>query len=229
MSRFLHVPVDIPRARLTEDHRYVAPDGAVYDSVTTILQHTKPAEDVESLARWRDCIGETVADHILREAGIIGTEAHRLNEEYLCDIEPGECRLISRAHHEKMRPCLDKINRIRGTELPLFSPKLRLAGTADCIAEYDGTPSIIDYKTKRSPQEAGWIRDYFLQTAAYSMMYEELTGEAIGQAIIIVSSERDTLQTFRVGTTDYRDEFLSRLAAYHSGTRRWDSAESSGF
>ena len=181
----------------------------------TILNRTRTEEEKAGLEEWRRRVGTGVADYIMHEAAQIGRETHQLNEDYLNNIESdGKFRLLSRAHHENFLPYLHRINYIRGTELILYSDVMRLAGTADCIAEYDGILSVIDYKTKRSSQEIEWIRDYLLQAAAYGMMYEELTGIPIHQCVILVSSEQDTMQEFRAGTRDNREEFLRRLKAY---------------
>ena len=215
--RFTHLPslIEGPPARMTPEHRYVTPEGQAYASVTTVLGATKPEHDQQKLEEWRKKVGYEVADYITREAATIGTQAHLLNEYYLDGRTPDESddnfRLIARAHHENFRPHLDRINNIRGTELVLHSDTIRLAGTSDCIAEYDGVPSIIDYKTKRSPQKVEWMHDYFLQGAAYSLMYGESSGVRVGQTVILVSSEQDTMQVFTAKTADYVDEFMERL------------------
>jgi hypothetical protein len=75
------------------------------------------------------------------------------------------------AHFNNLIPFLQKINDIHGTELRLYSNKMKLAGTSDCIAKYDGELSIIDYKTKRSNQQEEWMTDHFIQGTAYSEMF----------------------------------------------------------
>ncbi len=223
MARFKHISSDSDKfqsARMIPGHKYQTPDGKhVYDSVTTILNNTKDQKVTQQLEEWRQSLGNAVADYILHESAIVGTQAHKLNEDYLygvtSDDHTDETRLLARAHHENFKPYLDKIDNIHGIEMILHSDTLQIAGTSDCIAEYNGVLSIIDYKTKRSPQRFEWISDYFLQAAAYSIMYEELTGIRINRAVILVSSERDTIQAFVSDITDYtRDEFLARLAIY---------------
>ena len=218
--QFTHIPdmMGGPAARMTPEHRYVTPEGQTYDSVTTILGATKSDADKRGLEEWRESVGAGVADYIMQEAAAIGTQAHLLNEYYLNGIVPdesdGEFRLIARAHHENFRPYLDRIDQIRGTELVLHSDMLKLAGTSDCIAEYDGVLSIIDYKTKRSSQRPEWMHDYFLQAAAYAVMYRGLSGVEVKQAVIMASSEQDTMQVFRAPIADFVDEFMERLNMY---------------
>lgn len=211
MKIFTRVPVDVPRAILTKGHRYRTPDGSIYKSVTTVLGATKPADEVDDLDRWRVMVGEDVADYIMHEASAIGTQAHRLNEDYLNGKAPEPARLLARAHHENFRPHLDRMDRIYGTELPLYSKDMKVAGTADCIAEYDGVLSVIDYKTKRMQQQPDWVTDYYLQATAYCMMFKEMTGIAIKQCVILVSSERDTIQEFLADPHDHAADFLLRL------------------
>ena len=70
-------------------------------------------------------------------------------------------------------------------------------------------------KTKRTAQQPDWITDYYIQTAAYSIMLEELAGIAIQQGVILVSSEQDTMQEFIRDVTPYRAQFLERLEQYN--------------
>ena len=197
MKTFSHLPLDIKRAQLREeDHRYLTPAGAVYPSVTTVLNSTKPADAVDGLERWRARVGEGGAAYIAGAA-----------------CEPARL-LLSRAHHENFRPYLDRIDQIYGTEVPLYSDMLEIAGTADCIAEYDGTLSVIDYKTKRMTQQPDWVTDYYLQTAAYCMIFTEMTNITIKQCVILISSERDTTQEFFADPREHAGAFLLRLQEY---------------
>lgn len=215
------IPADVGKCVMTPEHKYVTPQGRTYSSVTTVLGATKP--DTSGLEEWRMQIGYEVADYILVQAARIGTAAHKLNELYLdnnnADSTDGgafDVPLLARAHHENFLPYLQRIDNIRGNEIILWSDTLRLAGTSDCIAEYDGTLSIIDYKTKRSPQRQEWITDYFLQAAAYSIMYKEQAGVNVEQAVVLISSEEDTMQEFVVNLQEHKRPFLERLQQYLS-------------
>ncbi len=200
MKLFKHQIVDIPKLILDDSnytHIYLTPDGKRLRSVTTMINKTKPKADKKNLSEWRKREGESVADYIMTSAGKIGTEAHKLNENYIRMVSSDkDYSLLSQAHHEKFIPYLDKISTIYGIEAKLFSSVMILAGTADCIADYNGKLSIIDYKTKRSKQRREWIGDYFLQTTTYARMWKELTGQDIEQLVILVSSEQGTFQEF---------------------------------
>lgn len=218
MHHFTHIPTNIPICILDESnhsHVYTTPSGKKLTSVTTMLSKTKPEESKVGLKKWRERIGDQVANYIFSESAIIGTETHKLNENYINMIENNEkYHLLSHAHHSNFRPFLDKISNIYGVESRLFSEKLGLAGTADLIAEYDGKLSIIDYKTKRSLQRKEWMSDYFIQTTAYGVMWEELTGQKIEQLVILVSSEKNTLQEFIGIPNNYINLLKSRLSKY---------------
>ena len=180
-----------------------------------MLHKTKAAKDKKQLTAWRDRMGKPVAQYIMNTAATIGTETHRLNENYI-NMEPGSCNysLLSYAHHKKFIPYLNKIKDVFGVEPKLFSSEMGLAGTADLVAQYEGKLSIIDYKTKRSKQKKEWMIDYFIQTAAYAKMWEELTGKPIEQLVILASSEQNTLQEFISEPANYYNALEQRLILF---------------
>jgi len=214
---FNHIPINFQQAELIEQddaHYYQTPTGDVFPSITTILQKTMSAEKQQGLQNWKD--QETAADHITRESAMIGTQTHKLIENHLNGImQTDEVRLLSVAHFNNLIPFLQKINDIHGTELRLYSNEMKLAGTSDCIAKYDGELSIIDYKTKRSNQQEEWMADHFIQGTAYSEMFKELTGIEVKQVVILVSSEKNTRMEFVKRTEDYKDLLTQRLDQFY--------------
>ena len=217
MSRYNHIPINFKQAELIEKdnaHYYQTPMGESYPSITTILHKTMSTEKKESLQNWKD--KEIAADYITQEAATIGTETHKLIENYINEIrQTDEVRLLSVAHFNNLIPFLQKIDDVHGTELRLYSNAMKLAGTADCIAEYDGKLSIIDYKTKRSNQKEEWMTDHFIQGTAYSQMFKELTGIEVKQVVILVSSEKNSRMEFVKNTEDYKDLLTQRLNQYY--------------
>ena len=185
-----------------------------YPSITTILHKTMSMEKKESLQNWKD--QEIAADYITQEAAIIGTETHKVIENYINGIkQTDDIRLLSVAHFNNLIPFLQKINDVYGTELRLYSNTMKLAGTSDCIATYDGELSIIDYKTKRSNQREEWMTDHFIQGTAYAQMFKELTGIEVKQVVILVSSEKNSRMEFIKNTEDYKDLLTQRLNQYY--------------
>ena len=218
MEKFNHIPVDITQSELIErddGHYYKTPQGKIYPSITTMLQKTQSEEKLLSIQNWKE--QEIASDFITQEAAIIGSETHKLIENYLNSEIPLEhYRLLSSAHFNNLLPFVNKINDIHGTELSLFSDKMRLGGTSDCIAKYDGKLSIIDYKTKRSNQKEEWLIDHFIQATSYSLMFEEQTGIKVEQIVILVSSEKNTRMEFLKNPKNYQDLLAQRIEKYYS-------------
>jgi genome maintenance exonuclease 1 len=218
MTEFNHIPVNFTPSELIEKddgHYYQTPSGAIYPSITTILQKTQTLEKQQSLQNWRE--QEIASDYITQEASIVGSETHKLIENYLNGEEIfEEFRLLSEAHFNNLLPFVNKINDIHGIELRLYSDKMKLAGTSDCIAKYDGTLSVIDYKTKRSNQKEEWLTDYFIQATSYGVMFKELTGIKVKQIVILVSSEKNTRMEFIKNPDDYLELLEQRIDQYYS-------------
>jgi len=218
MTRFNHVPVNFTQSELIEKddgHYYQTPSGKIYPSITTMLQKTQTLEKQQSLQNWKE--QEIAADYITQQAALIGSEAHKLIENYLNGKENFEkSRLLSEAHFNNLLPFVDKIDNIHGIELRLYSNKMKLAGTSDCIAEYDGKLSIIDYKTKRSNQREEWLTDHFIQATSYGEMFRELTGIKVDQIVILVSSEKNTRMEFIKNPDNYHDLLVQRIDQFYS-------------
>ena len=217
MSLYNHIPINFKQAELIEKdnaHFYQTPTGEIYPSITTILHETMANEKKESLQNWKE--QEIAADYITQEAATIGTETHKLIENHINEVrQTDDVRLLSVAHFNNLIPFLQKINNVHGTELRLYSNAMKLAGTSDCIASYDGELSIIDYKTKRSNQKEEWMTDHFIQGTAYAQMFKELTGIEAKQIVILVSSEKNSRMEFVKNTEDYKDLLTQRLNQYY--------------
>jgi hypothetical protein len=194
---FNHVGFGLGKRRLPVIEQYTAPDGVrfyntpsglKYPSITTIL--AEKSRDV--INNWRNRVGHETANTISRVAAGRGTALHKLAEDHL-NNKPLELKSPLVADlWQKVRPVLDNnINNIHCQETKLFSHHLRLAGTVDCIAEYNGRLSIIDFKTSTGNKRKDWITSYFMQCAAYAIMYEEIAFMPITQLVIIVGVEEE--------------------------------------
>jgi len=173
---------------------YATPDGSRYPSVTTILSELGR----EGLDRWRDRIGHEEAARIGARAAARGTKLHMFTEHWLQNDQSvfTGVDLIGQHFFEEFKPLLTSIDNIHCLETKLYSHHLRLAGTVDCIAEYNGQLSVIDFKTASKPKRHDWIHSYFMQTAAYAIMYEELTGIPVPQLVILIAVEDSEPQVF---------------------------------
>ena len=214
MKKFIHRDdigdFECPEIIVIDGKRfYVTPDGSAYPSITTILS----LQDKPGLKKWRESVGEKEAKRISQESMRIGTAVHQMCEFYLCNyiVKLDKEEKVIRDTFNRMRFLLGNINNIVGTEIALYSDLLRVAGTADCIAEYNGVLSVIDFKTSRKPKKEVWIDDYYMQTFAYKLMFEEMTGIEIQQIVILVACvDSFDVQVFKKPAKD-ADEWLEKL------------------
>ena len=190
-----------------------------YPSVTTVLNVLSR----DSIQKWKDRVGEEVADRVSRQASTRGTKIHLLCEDILNnkDADMSNMSLLDKEMFNNFRPLLYRINNIHGQEIALYSDHLRLAGRVDCIAEYEGKLSIIDFKTSAKPKQKKWISSYFAQAAAYAVMYEERTGIPIDQSVIMVAVEGDDPQVF----VEKRDNYVELLL---SARDTWEKENEQG-
>ena len=205
MKTFTHEPIpddQIPEVFTETINRkrfYVTPDGNKYPSITTVLS----GRAKEGINAWRQRVGEAVANNIMRTAAKRGTAVHELCENYLNNEELGNQEVLPLAMFTLLKPELDNINNIVMQEGGLYSDKWGIAGRVDCIAEYDGKLTVIDFKTSTKEKKEEWIENYFIQCTAYCEMFEERYGRAIDQIAVLIVCEDGALQTFVKDKKDY--------------------------
>jgi genome maintenance exonuclease 1 len=193
-KQFVHVDViddlEVPKRQTKDGKRvYLTPEGNHYPSITTILgSQPKPG-----LVEWRERVGDEEADKIMREASTLGTTVHLLCENYLNNNELKSNNDEAISVFNRLRFILSNIDNIVGLEIPLYSDYLRVAGTTDCIADYNGKLSVIDFKTSRKPKKPEWIEDYYIQAFFYSSAFFEMTG-CIPEQIVILIAVRDSFE-----------------------------------
>ena len=198
--------------------KYYTETGAAYPSVTTVLGVLSR----DSIKEWRNRVGNEEANKISGQAATRGTKIHLLCEKVLDneEIDTSKLSLLDLEIWNEFRPLLNRIDNIHAQEIALYSDHLRLAGRVDCIAEFDGKLSIIDFKTSKKPQKKEWIENYFAQAAAYAIMYEERTGIPINRSVIMIAVEGDDPQIF----IEKRDNFVPLL---HKARDIWESENNS--
>jgi ATP-dependent exoDNAse (exonuclease V) beta subunit len=175
MNKFNFIEIDknlLPdtKGRRIDGHRFYEIEGKNYPSVTTVLNIRKS----EGLKQWRNNVGNEVANWEMRRAANRGKATHTLVEEYLKGETPSERGVLPLGLFKLLKPYVDQINNVHCLETIMYSHKLTIAGQVDCVAEYNGELSVIDFKTANKAREEGWIDNYFLQTTAYAVMYEEI-------------------------------------------------------
>jgi len=188
---FTHVDLNLPQLkRETIDgvRYYLVPDVnelLKLVSITSVTSH----KNRQFFANWRKRIGEAEADKITRQATSRGTDMHTLVEYHLKNEELPKVQPLSDFLFKIALPDLKRINNIHALEGSMYSKVLGIAGTVDCIAEFDGELAIIDFKTSKKPKPVEWIEHYFVQCMAYGCMLYELTGLQVKKLVIIMACE----------------------------------------
>ena len=188
---FNHVPAILsPLERETIDgvRYYKIPNGEDLMKLVSITSVTS-FYSREKFAKWRKKVGEKKANEITRKATTRGTDMHTMTEHYLLNEDLPNVAPMGDMLFKIAKPTLNKIDNIHALEGSLYSKQLGVAGTVDCIAEYEGELAVIDFKTSKAPKPRDWIDGYFVQAAAYACMYYELTGIAAKKLVIIMSCE----------------------------------------
>ena len=111
-------------------------------------------------------------------------------------------------------PIVDRIDNVHYLETMLYSETLGLAGQVDCIAEFDGVPSVIDFKTSLKTKREEWILNYFEQCTCYSLMYEEMTGIKAKQIVVLISVDNEEPQVFVKQRKDYIPELVNKVKQF---------------
>ena len=189
---FKHVDLNLPKlTRETIDgvRYYSVPDEEELlklVSITSVTSHFN--KDI--FVNWRKKVGNEEADRITKAATTRGTDMHTLTEHYLKNDQVlPEVPPISDFLYKISKGELNKIDNIHSLEGALYSKQLGIAGTVDCIAEYDGELSIIDFKTSKKPKPRDWIEHYFVQAMAYGCMLYELKNISVKKLVIIMACE----------------------------------------
>lgn len=200
------------QSQTTEAGReYVTPIGKSYPSVTTVLsEYNKKA-----FFEWRERVGAEEANKIAAKASSRGTKLHTVCENYLLN-EMTDVKLKTMMPDTKqlflsLRPHIDKhIGDVYCIEQALYSKTLRLAGRVDCIAEWNGQLSVIDFKSSTREKSEDNILNYFMQCTAYAEMFEEITGRPINQVVVAIAVEDGTHQIFVREKSQHYIESLQR-------------------
>jgi len=186
---FNHIDLNLPKLnRETIDGvRYynIGGENKKLVSITSVISHYKK----DFFDKWRKRVGEEEANRITKRATSRGTDMHTLTEYHLLNKELPSVQPISEMLFKIAKPTLNRINNIHALEGALYSEFLGVAGTVDCIAEFDGELAIVDFKTSAKPKPREWIEGYFVQCCAYACMLHEITGLSVKKFVIIMACE----------------------------------------
>ena len=201
-----HKTINLPeiKATTTDGVRlYETPEGNKYPSITTVLS----VRNKKGLFEWRKRVGDDVANYVARKAATRGTHVHHMCEDYInndFDEEKHKKKFLPYVLFNQLRESvLQKIDNVNAQECGLYSDKYKVAGRVDCIAEYEGKLSIIDFKTSSKERSDDWNESYYIQASAYAEMFEERTGITIDQVVILVVTEDGVVQEFVKNKKEY--------------------------
>ena len=220
LKKFKHSWVELPKLRqinTEEGRRYAVSEKIKYPSITTVLSQTK---DLTHLKEWRKRVGEEHANKVTKAATTRGTSMHKLCENYLLnealdDLGSTSGELLFRG----IRSYLDRIDNVRALESGLFSNKLHVAGTVDCVADYDGELTIIDFKTSKSPKQESYLQDYYMQGCFYFTAFYELTGMLPKQILVLISVQDGSVQECFIkgkNIIHWTEQLKERIKQYES-------------
>lgn len=200
----------------TEDGKriYILPNGEKYPSVTTVLAD----ENNDGLRQWRERVGHAEADKISSRATKRGTILHENLEKYLKNsgfsvsgMMPDQKMLV-----KSVLPILTSINKVVMQESCLYSTNLKIAGRFDLIGEWNNVLSVIDFKTSNKPKQAKYIEKYYMQCAAYALMFNECYYGNVDQIVVIIAVENSKPQVFIEKVSTWVKPLLAKVEAYHN-------------
>jgi genome maintenance exonuclease 1 len=209
-KKFNHKPINLQvelKEVNTDGKRfYQTPDG-VFPSVTSVVGFEKQ----KFFANWRAKNPEESKRVTSR-----GTKFHSLLENYINNEEiiVDDIHSMQKSLFSLIKPEIDKIDNIIALETPLWSKTLGLAGRTDCIAEYDGKLSIIDFKASTKEKRKEDIDNYFAQATAYALMFQERTGIIVENFAILIACEDGQMQVFEGKPLHYVKHLFNLIKKY---------------
>jgi hypothetical protein len=213
---FTHIRHDIPKLERKTgpdgSRVYSTPSGLSYPSVTTITGLLS----IDAIVAWRKRVGDQEANRISKRAANRGTRVHSLCEKFLLNEEVVP-DMFDLDNWKKIKPLLGRIDNIHALETPLYSDHLQVAGTVDCIAEYEGKLSVIDFKTSSRVKTRDDIHGYFMQCSAYAVAFEELTGIPVPRLVVIMAVDDNDPLVFK----EKRDAWIDGFKSLREDFRKW--------
>ena len=212
VSRIKYTPIelDLPELKALEVSNgrvYVTPSGRHLPSVTTVTGF----EEKDGYAIWRRKNPQEAQRVVER-----GNRIHSMMEHFLKgeQVELTENERIDSLYHMMRSHVENYIENVYALETHLWSEEIGLAGRVDCICDYDGILSVVDFKGSTRNKRESDIKHYFLQATAYALIFQEITKRPVGQIVIVVASEDGKIQEFRKKPIDHVNGLLRAIRLY---------------
>ena len=216
----VHFDYDDLLSETTDNGRmYLTEDRKKYPSITTVLSILSRA----GIAAWRKRVGDKEADRISHIASTRGSAVHQIVEDYIDNKEDFDAGYFPHIleSFQQIKPIIDKrIGKVYAQEQPLYSNHLGVAGRVDCVAEFDGKLSIIDFKTSKKRKTRSNCYNYFMQESGYAIMWEERTKMPITQLVTIMSVDNDDPLVFVEQRDDWTEKLRETIKQYEAEQRQ---------
>ena len=212
-------PVNLPTKQIEGKRYYTTPEGKHYPSVTTVTGLMNRVW----IKKWKAAVGEEKANKISRKAMGRGTRYHHLQEDFLnnklTEERLKEITPLDLMMFNQTKELTTKLGDIYMLEGSMYSNELEMAGRVDCIAEFAGEVSVIDFKTSTKRKTPSQIKGYYMQETAYAKMFEEMYNipinrivtivavEETGQSQLFVEEPKNWIDPLKDLRSQYRDEY----------------------
>ena len=181
--------ITLPTTEIDGKRYYTTPEGKNYPSVTTVTGLLNRVW----IKKWRDYVGEEKANKISGQAMGRGSRYHKLQENFLnnelTEKRLKEITLLDLMMFNQTKELTSRIGDIYMLEGSMYSDELEMAGRVDCVAEFAGKVSVIDFKTSTKPKVPSKIKGYFIQETAYAKMFEAQYDVPIERIVTIIAVE----------------------------------------
>ena len=216
VGNFKHTPVEYNEETLDQQNRksgrvYVDEKGNEYASITRVLSILNK----DAIMAWRKRVGEEEANRISTKASKRGTKVHGLIEKFIANEEWNvDVNLLDLQVMKDVTPAIEtSLSEVFAIEKKMYSEHLGVAGTVDCVGIWNNKRSIIDWKTSRKWKKKEWISGYFMQSAAYAIMWEERTGMPIKNLVICIAGD-EGVQIFEEDRDDWTQPLIDTIAEF---------------
>jgi genome maintenance exonuclease 1 len=207
IGNFTHKFYDVPKDSIEMKEfngvrLYSTPDGT-FPSVTSVVGWEKQ----KKYADWREK-NKKESQRVCDRGTLLHSkiESYLLNEDVALNDEDNLFGLMKKE--------VDHINNVFAVEQSLWGKITGLAGRVDCIAEYKKEPSIIDFKASTFPKKKVDIENYFCQATAYSLLWQERTGESIPNIVILIANEQGFLQVYKEKVINFVEPLKNCIDTY---------------
>ena len=150
--------VKLPVKQIAGNRYNTTPEGKNYPSVTTVTGLMNRVW----LKKWKDAVGEEKANAISGKAMARGSRYHYLQEDFinnkLTEERINALTPLDLMMFNQTKELTSRMGDVYMLEGSMYSDELEMAGRVDCIAEFAGKLSVIDFKTSTKRKVASKIK-----------------------------------------------------------------------